>query len=276
MKGAQWTERVLRPDSGQSYWDSFRNAVQENRKLQYGVSIVLLLIVWQIVGFFSPDLFFPTILETIRGALELTRDGTLPNYILITTYRVFIGWVIGTSGAIIIGWTLGYFPTWRSILEPYINFLRGLPPIVWISLVVIWFGFGTISRLSLVAYGVFFVVIVDSIDAVLDVDEARIRAAKSLGASDLETHMYVRIPSSVPEVFTAARVGLGIAAQVIVAVEILISSSGLGYLVWISRTYLRPDWVFTGVIALGFIAYGLNFLFLKAGGRVLKRYGVRR
>jgi NitT/TauT family transport system permease protein len=262
-------------DASKNYWERFRDLVQRNRKSQYLVSILLLVVIWQIVGFVSPDLFFPTIGETIRGAIELIEDGTLPDYMVVTTYRVVVGWVIGSTGAILVGWTLGYFPTWRAIFEPYINFLRGLPPIVWISLVVIWFGFGTVSRLSLVAYGVFFVVVVDSIDAILDVDEARVRAAKSLGASDLQTHLYVRIPSSVSEVFTATRVGLGIAAQVIVAVEILISPNGLGHLVWISRTYLRPDWVFTGVIALGFIAFGLNFLLLKVGGRALHRYGVR-
>lgn len=247
----------------------------ENKKVRYLVSFVLILVVWQIMSYFVPPLFLPSVPRTAAGMLKLIQDGTLPSFMAITTLRILAGWLIGSLAGVLVGWTLGYSVTLRNLFEPYINFFRGLPPIIWISLVVIWFGYGTIARISLVAYGTFFVVVIDALDSIVDIQEEKVRAARSLGASELETHLYVRIPNSIPEVFTALRVGLGIAAMSIVAVEMLISSSGIGYLVWTARTYLKPEWVFTGIIALGFIAYGLNYTFRIAGRRFLSRYQVR-
>lgn len=269
-------------------YDQLRQSVQDGHlgedtlyflfetKVRYAISILLLLTVWQIAAMFTSPIFLPSIPKTAIGIIELVKEGQLQSYMAITTFRIVTGWAIGSFAAILIGWTIAYSPILRNIFEPYVDFFRGLPPIIWVSLVVIWFGFSETSRLFLVAYGTFMVVIVDTLDAVKAVEIERIRAAKSLGASDFETHLYVRIPTSIPEIFTAVRVGLGIAAMSIVAIEMLISSSGIGYLVWISRTYLRPEWVFAGIIALGFISYGLNYILLKLGGYALKRYGVKQ
>lgn len=245
-------------------------------KVRYGISILLLLIVWQLLSMVTSPIFLPSIPQTAAGIVELIREGRLQSYMVITTFRIVAGWAIGSIAAVLVGWTIAYSPILRSIFEPYVDFFRGLPPIIWVSLVVIWFGYTEMSRLLLVAYGTFMVVVVDTLDAVKTMEVERIRAAKSLGASDLETHLYVRIPTSIPEIFTAVRVGLGIAAMSIVAIEMLISSSGIGYLVWIARTYLRPEFVFAGIISLGFIAYGLNYALLKVGGYALGRYGVEQ
>lgn len=251
------------------------NELLERRWLRNVISVVLLLVIWQIASLFTSPTFLASPIRTVFGILELVRDGTLQNYVAITTARILAGWSIGSTLAIAVGWTLGYSTVLRRIFEPYINFFRGLPPIIWISLVVIWFGYGPLSRISLVAYGVFAVVILDSIDSVMNVETERVRAARSLGASPWEAHLHVRIPSSIPEVFTAIRVGLGIGAMSIVAIEMLISSSGIGYLVWIARTYLKPEWVFAGVITLGTITWIMNYLLQKAGVYFLGRYGVR-
>lgn len=243
-------------------------------RFRYVISLTILLVLWQIASLFTSPVFLPSIPQTIGGIVEITRNGRLPRYITITTFRIITGWFIGALAAVLIGWTIAYSEILRNIFEPYIDFFRGLPPIIWVGLIVIWFGYTELSRLLLVAYGTFFVIAVDVLDSVKAVEEERIRAAKSLGASNLETHLYVRIPSSVPEIFTAMRVGLGIAAMSIVAIEMLISSSGIGYLVWTARTYLRPDWVFAGIITLGLITYSLNYLLRIIGGYTLDRYGV--
>jgi NitT/TauT family transport system permease protein len=251
------------------------NQLLEYKKIRYALSTLLLLSLWQFASIFTSPTFLPSPFETLLGIVELVQEGTLQSYILLTGARVFAGWLVGSIVAIAIGWGLGYSDILRKLFEPYINFFRGLPAIIWISVAVIWLGYGPVTRIALVAYAVCAVIVVDALDSVLNVQEERIRAARSMGASPLEAHIYVRIPSSVPEVFTALRVGLGISAMTIVAVEMLISSSGIGYLVWISRTYLKPSWVFAGVVALGSITYIFNFILRFLGRRYLGRFGVR-
>jgi len=262
---------------GFDYLPSYRNINQllENRLLRYSISLSLILFAWQVAAIFTSPTFLPSPVQTLSGIIGLIQEGTLQSYMLITSARVFAGWLVGSVAAIAIGWTLGYSQIARKILEPYINFFRGLPAIIWISVAIIWLGYGPVTRVVLVAYAVCAVIVVDALDSVLNVEEARIRAARSMGASPMEAHLYVRIPSSIPEVFTAMRVGLGISAMTIVAVEMLISSSGIGYLVWIARTYLRPEWVFAGVIGLGLITYIFNFILQWLGRRYLGRFGVR-
>jgi NitT/TauT family transport system permease protein len=262
---------------GFDYLPSYRNINQllENRLLRYSISLSLILFAWQVAAIFTSPTFLPSPVQTLSGIIGLIQEGTLQSYMLITSARVFAGWLVGSVAAIAIGWTLGYSQIARKILEPYINFFRGLPAIIWISVAIIWLGYGPVTRVVLVAYAVCAVIVVDALDSVLNVEEARIRAARSMGASPMEAHLYVRIPSSIPEVFTAMRVGLGISAMTIVAVEMLISSSGIGYRVWIARTYLRPEWVFAGVIGLGLITYIFNFILQWLGRRYLGRFGVR-
>jgi len=259
------------------YLPSYQNIDEllENRLLRYSISLSLILFAWQVAAMFTSPTFLPSPVQTLSGIIGLIQEGTLQSYMLITSARVFAGWLVGSVVAIAIGWTLGYSQIARKIFEPYINFFRGLPAIIWISVAIIWLGYGPVTRVVLVAYAVCAVIVVDALDSVLNVEEARIRAARSMGASPMEAHLYVRIPSSIPEVFTAMRVGLGISAMTIVAVEMLISSSGIGYLVWIARTYLRPEWVFAGVIGLGFITYIFNFVLQWLGRRYLGRFGVR-
>lgn len=248
----------------------------ENKYIQYLVSVTFLLVVWETVALFTSPLFLPSAIRTFSEMVSLIQDGTLQSNIAITVIRIFIGWSIGTVLGVTIGWALGYSPIARSIFEPYINFFRGLPPIIWVSLVVIWIGYNEIARVSLVAYAVFFVVVVGTIDSVLEVNEQRVRAARSLGASPLQAHLFVRIPASIPEVFSSIRVGLGIGAMSIIAVEMLISSDGIGHMVWMARTYLQTSHVFVGVIALGVVAYGMNYAYQILGAKLLGKYGVRQ
>jgi NitT/TauT family transport system permease protein len=270
------TSGNIRQSESSSIRSKIARQLRSNTYFRYIVSIALLLIVWEIGGSFTNELFLPTATATVIDMYALTQDGTLQSHIGITVFRILVGCLIGSVLGVGIGWTLGYSPVARSIFEPYINFFRGLPPIIWISLVVIWIGYNEIARISLVAYAVFFVVVVGTLDSVVEVDEQRVRAARSLGASKLESHLYVRIPASIPEVFSTVRVGLGIGAMSIIAVEMLISNQGVGYMVWMARTYLQTTHVFVGIITLGFIAYGINYLYRVLGARLLGKYGVRK
>lgn len=229
--------------------------------------------VWHVISIFTNPLFFPSIARTVTETFKLLTEGPLITYFIATISRIVTGWMIGAAAGILVGWMIGFSKITRRIIEPYINFFRGLPPIVWVSLFVIWFGYGEIPRIMLVAYGSFFVVVVSTIDAVLRVEQDRVRAAQCLGASDWGVDIHVKIPSSVPGVFTGARVALGVACMTIVAVEMLIASSGLGYMIWVSRLYIRPEWVFAGIIFLGVLTFGLDFIFKNLGGRVLRKYG---
>ncbi|MFB0500301.1 MAG: ABC transporter permease [Candidatus Hadarchaeaceae archaeon] len=205
----------------------------------------------------------------------MIENGVLFSYGGITLARVIAGWLIGCGIGIPLGWIVGNSKVVERLINPYIDFFRFVPPIVWVTVIVIWFGFGEISRVLLVAYTAAFIVVISTIIGVHQVEEEKIRAAKSLGANEIQLFTHVKIPASIPHVYSGMLVALGGAFMTIVAAEMLTASSGIGYLIWTQRLYFRLDWVFAGILLLGFLGLLTDIAFKRIGRFALKKYNVK-
>jgi len=90
----------------------------------------------------------------------MIERGILFSYGGITLARVIAGWLIGCAIGIPLGWIVGNSKVVDRLVSPYIDFFRFVPPIVWVTVIVIWFGFGEITRVLLVAYTAAFIVVI--------------------------------------------------------------------------------------------------------------------
>ncbi len=218
--------------------------------------------------------FLPSPIETITGAKEIILDGTLLQYILISSKRVCLGWGLGMLISIPIGLFIGRIELLRRIFEPFIDFLRFIPAIGFLTLFLMWFGAGEKSKVVLIMYATVFVILINTISGVLSIDKNRIQAARSLGASEIQIIYSVLIPSAIPHIFTGIRLGLGGAFTSIVAAEMLAAKEGIGFLIYTSRLYFRTDWIFVGLLTLGLMGYLSDRLIRLFGKVILKRYGI--
>lgn len=237
-------------------------------------SIVGGILIWQLLSLRLPPLFLPSPRDTVLGAIELWQDGTLQMAILASSARILVGWGLGLVVGVPIGILMGHFRWIRTLLDPYIEFFRFIPPIALVTLAVIWLGPGEMSKVSLIFYTTVFLVTLNTLAGVRAVPELRLRAAASLGAGAMRTLWTVIVPSTVPYMVTGARLALGNSFLTIVSAEIVSAEDGLGALIWLARNYSRTEWVFVGIIVLGWLGYAFDRLLKYASMRLFARYGV--
>lgn len=235
---------------------------------------ILLFGIWGIASLYYTVDFLPSPLETITGVREIILDGTLLKFILISSKRVVSGWGLGMLIAIPTGIIIGRIGILRRIFEPFIDFFRFIPAIGFLTLFLMWFGAGEKSKIILIMYATVFVILINTIVGVLSVDNNRLQAARSLGASEGQIIYSILIPSALPNIFTGIRLGLGGAFTSIVAAEMLAAKEGIGFLIYTSRLYFRTDWIFVGLLTLGLMGYLSDWLIRLFGKVVLGHYGI--
>lgn len=242
------------------------------------VSVTLLwlaaLCIWQLGALiYGPDVI-PGPWATLQGGRELISDGTLVQYIGISFYRVLVGWVLGSLLAVPVGLIIGKVNIIRIFAEPFLNFIRFIPPIAFITLFLVWFGIGEQSKIALIMYATFFIVVLNTLTGVMAVEEDKIRSARSMGASEWQILLHVIVPATTPYIFTGIRLAMGTSYMAIIGAEMIASNEGVGYLIWNSRLFFRTDWIFVGLFCLGFMGFFTDRLFNWFGRKVLYRYGV--
>jgi len=261
-------QRAGRPTSTFS-----REPVQ--RAVFFLVSIVLGLAVWQLLAWYMGPSLVSSPATTWSAAVELARDGTLQESCLASLRRILIGWGAGILVGAPLGILMARVRIIRNVLDPYIEFFRFIPPIAFVTLAIAWFGIGETSKIILIFYTSVFIITINTIAGVLSINESKLLAASSLGASRRQTFVAVVLPSTVPHLVTGARLALGNSFLTIVSAEIVAAQTGLGALIWTSRNYGRIDWIFVGIIALGILGYLCDRVIRIFGSTVLSKYGVK-
>lgn len=235
---------------------------------------LLVILIWSIAAALSDPQFLPSPLVVWQGAVDLSKDGSLFTFMGASFLRVIIGWTLGNLIAIPIGLLIGRFSALRVLLDPIINFVRFIPPLAFITLFMLWFGIGEQSKIFLIMYATFFIVIINTITGVLFVEEDKIRSARSMGASEVQIMFHVIIPASLPYIFTGAKLAMGSSFMAIVGAEMVAANEGIGYMIWNARLYFKTDWIFVGLVILGLMGFVMDRILTLFGKFALKRYNV--
>ncbi|MGY0057521.1 ABC transporter permease [Streptomyces sp. LZ34] len=241
----------------------------------YTLSVLTGLAVWQLLAVHYGPSLVASPKETLTAAADLARDGTLTNSVIASGRRILIGWGLGLLVGVPVGLLVGQSRVVRQLLEPYIEFFRFIPPVAFVTLVVVWLGIGESSKVVLIFYTAVFIVTLNTSAGVMAVNESKLRAAASLGASRRQILLGIVLPSTVPYIVTGARLAMGNSFLTIVSAEIVAAQVGLGALIWTSRNYGRIDWVFVGIITLGILGFVFDRVLRIVASRVLRRYGVK-
>ena len=202
----------------------------------------------------SPAAVLATIIEGFSNSDGLILDTRL------SILRVLIGVAIGATMAVPVGFALAWFPTARGMFNPLVSFLRALPPLALIPLVINYLGIDETARLAVLVYAAFFSAVIVIYESVAAVDDVYVRAARALGASQLELFRRVVVPLTVPQIFVAVRVALGVCWATVVAAELVAAQRGLGAMMAKANAFFRQDDVFAGIILIGLSALVMDRL----------------
>lgn len=175
---------------------------------------------------------------------------TMAQHILVSLRRMLVPYVIGAFFGVLVGILMGWYKVADAIFMPYIQMLRPIPPIAWIPLSIIWFGFDEGSKYFLIFLACFFTIALTTYNGVHSVDETLIRAARMLGAKDNQLFTTIVLPTTVPYIFSGLQVALGSAWATIVAAEMIRSSEGVGWLIVRGQDIGNMSQIMVGIIAI--------------------------
>ena len=244
-------------------------------KLYSFTSIVLILIAWILIAEFEivPPLFWPTPLSVIEKFYEISIEGyrghTLIGHIMISLCRVLAGWGLGCLFGIPIGIGMGLSKIVRGSMDPLIELYRPVPPLAYISLIIIWMGIGDKGKIFLLFLATLSIFVINSRAGVRSVTIEKIHAAYSLGANRWQVIFHVILINTLPEIFTGMRVAMGVAWGTLVAAEMVAATSGIGWMVLNAARFLRTDIVIMGIIVMAVIGYGFDLLIRMIEAKVI-------
>ncbi|MBQ4651267.1 MAG: ABC transporter permease [Oscillospiraceae bacterium] len=211
--------------------------------------------------------------DIIRDALpELLNDGVsgefermlLLKHIRWSFQRVFFGWAIAFICAIPVAFLMGWYRTFRDLLDPWIQFLRTIPPIALIPMVILLMGTGEQAKITVIFITSFLVMTVTIYQGVRNLDYTLVKAAYTFGAGDLSIFIRVVVPYAFPFILTAARLGVSTALTTLIAAEMTGTFYGLGSMIQTAQIYFRMDKVMLGIICIGIIGFILDRMLLLA------------
>ena len=225
--------------------------------------IVALLALWEAasaLGWLRP-VRFPAPSRLAGSLWELIVSGypegvTLGTHFAITMQRILGGFVAAVALAVPLGLLIGWFPVLDRLTATIVAFCRSVATLSLLPIALVWFGTGEASKIFLIGYGCFWVMLSNVIAAVKQVDPTLIRAARTMDVGSLDLFVSVVIPSALPRIFAGARIALGVGFMVIVGAEMIGTIIGLGALIMEARTFYRSDITMVGMFVLG----GLGFV----------------
>ena len=219
-------------------------------------------------GLQMEPIWLPSPEAVVARFFEIAKNGyqnvSLWEHLGASLTRVLVGFALGSIVGVPLGYAMGLSGWFRGWFDPIVEFMRPVPPLALIPLVIIWFGIWETGKIVLLFLAALWVMVIAARAGVSGVRITKIHAAYSLGASKWQIMRHVIIPNSLPEIFTGARVAMGVCWGTVVAAELVAAQKGAGMMIIAASKFQLTDIVVMGIILIGVIGYGIDILMRMA------------
>ncbi|SFP13916.1 taurine transport system permease protein [Mesorhizobium sp. NFR06] len=235
-------------------------------RLVSAITILMLLAAWTVsasLQLVSP-VFLPSPAAVWAKFVVVARDGfvdaTLLQHLVASLGRVFAALIAAIVVGVPVGLAIGVSRIGRGVFDPLLEFLRPIPPLAYLPLIVIWFGIGEPSKILVIAIAMLAPVALSTAAGVRGVSRERIDAARSMGATRSQLIRHVVLPSALPSILTGLRIALGAGWSTLVAAELVAATRGLGFMIQSAAQFLVTDVVVMGILVIAMVAFALEFV----------------
>jgi NitT/TauT family transport system permease protein len=227
------------------------------------VGLVVPLLAWALVSGFAGvnPVFLPAPDKVLARIATWAMDDDLLGDAAISTLRVVSGWALSALIALPLGLFIGSWRAVQALLEPLTDFIRYMPAVAFIPLVMLWVGIDEGAKVAIIFIGTFFQMVLMVAEDVRRVPMSQIEAAQTMGATRREVLERVILPSSKPALLDTLRVTMGWAWTYLVVAELVAANSGLGFAILKAQRFLQTDKIFAGILLIGFIGLAIDQLF---------------
>ena len=214
---------------------------------------------WQMEPLYlpAPEAVWTRSIEVVSSGF---RNFTLLEHLGYSLFRVIAGFILGALVGIPLGYAMGLSDWFRGWFDPIVEFMRPVPPLALIPLVIIWAGIGEAGKIILLFLAALWIMAIAARSGVSGVKISKVHAAYSLGASKWQIMRHVIVPNSLPEIFTGARVAMGVCWGTVVAAELVAAEQGAGMMIMTASKFQNTDIVIMGIILIGVIGFGIDML----------------
>ena len=226
------------------------------------VSILCLLAIWELIcqsGIVS-SLFLPAPTAIISSLLQMIADGEIGVSLAASLYRILAGFFIGSLVGMAVGLVTGTSALMDKIGTPIVNAIYPIPKIALLPLFILWLGIGELSKVTIIALGVFFPVAMNTYSGVKNVDTLLLKVAASFNASWWMTMKSVVLPNALPMIFAGLRLAAGTSLLLLVAAEMIAAQVGIGALILHYGDLMITDRLMAGVIVLSLLGLVFNLI----------------
>jgi NitT/TauT family transport system permease protein len=221
------------------------------------------LLAWGLLSAFGGvnPVFLPGPDKVVLRLISWATEDDLLGDAAISTLRVVAGWALSALIAVPLGLFIGSWRAVQALLEPLTDFVRYMPAVAFIPLVMLWVGIDEGAKVAIIFIGTFFQMVLMVAEDVRRVPMAQIEAAQTMGATRQEVLEKVILPSAKPALLDTLRITMGWAWTYLVVAELVAANAGLGFAILKAQRFLQTDKIFAGILLIGFIGLAIDQLF---------------
>jgi NitT/TauT family transport system permease protein len=222
-----------------------------------------------------PRLFLPTPFEVLDRFVQLLdrrfAGATLPQHLAASFQRFAYGFLLAALVGIPLGLLMGWFRVLDEIVSPIFDGLRFIAPIAWVPFAALWFGTGIGGPIMIIFAGAFPPCVINAYRGAKFVDPRLIEAANMLGTPNHRVITEVLLPASIPSIISGLRVSAGLGWQSLVGAELIVASTGVGYMMVQGQANVSTTTVMAGMVAIGLVGLALDTA-LRLAERIILRH----
>jgi ABC-type nitrate/sulfonate/bicarbonate transport system permease component len=231
---------------------------------------VAILVGWQVWTTNADNQFFPTPTTIVAEFQDLWLFSQFGTHVVPSLLRILLGFGIGTVLGVALGIPLGLSYWSRRFAMPHIEYWRAMPPPALLPIsIVLLHSIGNLQKVTFIAFFCMFPVLLNTIDGVRGIDPTLIETARSYGIPGRDWVRRIVFPAALPQISAGMRLSLPLAVIIMVVSEYFSSTSGVGYVLLISKNTFQLEPMWAAILLIGVLGYLLNLAYLLAERRFL-------
>jgi NitT/TauT family transport system permease protein len=218
------------------------------------LSILSLAILWEVAGRMLDSVLIPPLSQIGAAWWRLLASGKLLSNLTASLATLIAGFFLAVLFGVVIGLLMGRFRAVEHFLDLYVNALMSAPTTAFVPVLILWFGLGMESRIAVVFLFAVFVIIINTMTGVKQVDSVFVEMARSFGAKEKEIFFKIILPAAMPAIMAGVRLGMGRAVKGMVTAEMLLTLTGIGAMIMQYGSAFATDSLFAVILTILIIA----------------------
>lgn len=233
------------------------------KRLKPTIFIAILFAIWFMIS--ELEIVSPYILPTPKKVAEsfykMTISGEIFEDIYISYIRVLKGFFIAILLAFVLAMIRIIRPKWNDYYEFVLQFMKNVPPLSLISLLILWFGIGETTKIAIIVLTSFFPIYLNTVKGFTSCDQKLMEVGQVYGYSKVNNFFRIMLPHATSDILVGMRIGLGYSWRAIISAEMIAASTGLGHMILFAQQMSRTDKVIVGILVIGIVGYITDRLF---------------